>query len=110
MNNKNILKRFFEAENSRDWVNYITYLHPNVEWISYNVKDSQTISGLKSYMNKIKLAYEGNEDTFLCETIYSGKAGNRIAAILVNNHGQRSIDIFEFENGLIKKEWEFLLG
>ncbi len=61
-------------------------------------------------MNRIKSAYGERDDSFSCEALYSGKSVNRIVAILINNRGQRSTDIFEFENGLIKKEWEYLLG
>ena len=34
----------------------------------------------------------------------------RIATLLVDTDGRRSLDIFEFEDGLIRREWEFLLG
>ena len=110
MNNQGILQLFFEAENRRDWENYKVFLHPNVEWTLFNDKENQTISGLESYMSKIKTAYGESNDSFSCEIIYSSKSGNRVVAILINNYGQRSTDVFEFENGLIRKEWEFLLG
>ena len=34
----------------------------------------------------------------------------RIATLLVDTDGRRSLDIFEFEDGLIRREWEYLLG
>ena len=36
--------------------------------------------------------------------------GRRIATLLVDTDGRRSLDIFEFEDGLIRREWEYLLG
>ena len=36
--------------------------------------------------------------------------GRRIATLLVDADGRRSLDIFEFEDGLIRREWEYLLG
>ncbi len=110
MENKELLRRFFELENRRDWTAYETFLHSDIEWILYHEGGSQVISGVENYMNKIRTAYYGNHDTFLCEAFFSSTSGDRITAILINNHGKRSTDIFEFENGLIRREWEFLLG
>ena len=37
------------------------------------------------------------------------KDGNRIVANLVNELGIRSLDIFDFKNNLIYREYEFIL-
>lgn len=39
-----------------------------------------------------------------------GAAGGRITALLVNSRGDYSLDLFEFEDGRIRREVEFLLG
>ena len=103
MNHEDALKQFFDAENRRDWTAYIAFLHPDVEWVLFGRSETLMIQGIEE-------AYTGNNDSFSCETLYSGVSGSRITAVLRNNHGQRSTEIFEFENGLIRKEWEFLLG
>ena len=61
-------------------------------------------------MNTIKSAYKGNSNTFEIESIVSSKDSSRIVSVLVNNSGERSCDIFEFDNGVIVREYEFILG
>ena len=34
----------------------------------------------------------------------------RVVTLLVNDDGERSLDVFDVEGGLIRREWEFLLG
>lgn len=108
MDNQNILTSFFEAENKRDWEAYRKFLHPNVKWILHS-KEVKTIEGIEEYLNTMKAAYKDCEDTFICEKTYQDAASSRIVAILLNNHGDRSCDIFDFKDGLIFKEYEFIL-
>ncbi|WP_175954904.1 hypothetical protein [Schaalia sp. Marseille-Q2122] len=35
---------------------------------------------------------------------------NIVATLLIDEDDNRSLDIFEFEDGLIRREWEFLMG
>ncbi len=110
MENRERLTRFFEAENQRDWIAYAAFLHPDIEWVLIQNRETRIIRGRRAYLRTIKAAYAGNEDSFICEALYSGESGDCITTVLRNNHEQLSTDIFEFENGLIRKEWEFLLG
>lgn len=105
MNNKEKLNAFFTAENKRDWEAYRDFLHPDVKWTLYG-ETTREIKGIDAYMDAIKNAYNNSGDTFRCESMYTN--GDRIAAILVNSRNGRSIDIFEFENGLICREYEFI--
>ena len=68
------------------------------------------IEGIENYLNTIKSAYKGNSNTFEIESIVSSKDSSRIVSVLVNNSGERSCDIFEFDNGVIVREYEFILG
>ena len=34
----------------------------------------------------------------------------RVVALLVDDDGERCLDVFDVEGGLIRREWEFLLG
>lgn len=110
MNNVENLQLFFRAENERDWIKYSTYLHPDVDWFLNDGEKSQTISGLEAYLEKIKSAYGEGSCSFTCEGVYPSKSGNLVVSILIDDRGGRSIDAFEFEDGLIRREWEFLLG
>lgn len=35
---------------------------------------------------------------------------NIVATLLIDEDGNRSLDIFELEDRLIRREWEFLMG
>ncbi len=109
MNNEERLAAFFEAENKRDWKKYRQFLHPDVKWMLHS-KTVHTICGIDAYLAAIIDAYAGNENTFVCENLYPSKGGNRIVTILANNLNERSCDIFEFKDGLIYKEYEFILS
>ena len=108
MDNKENLKDFFEAENHREWEKYRLFLHPDVRW-SLHSTEEHTVCGIDAYMTAIIDAYAGNNNTFRCEKLYLSKNGNRIATILINNENERSCDIFEFKDGLIYREYEFIL-
>lgn len=54
-------------------------------------------------------AYRDNDNTFTCEALYGSGDASRIVAMLVNSLGARSCDIFEFSDGKIRAEYEFLL-
>jgi len=110
MKNENALFEFFAAENDRDWERYAQYLHQDVEWRLFTAFGCQVIQGLDNYMAKIMTAYEGSQDSFICDQHFSSQSGSRIVTVLHNNYGQQSVDIFDFEDGLIKHEYEFLLS
>jgi ketosteroid isomerase-like protein len=105
---KDMLLRFFEAENRRDWAEYGKYLAPDVVWELFSGQET-TVRGIDRYIAAIKKAYDGSDDTFVCEAMYHNGDGNRIVTILKNSHGQRSCDMFEIADGLIAKEYEFIL-
>lgn len=52
-------------------------------------------------------AYAGSSATFEAELTVVDSAAGRIAAVLVSSTSRRSVDIFEFEDELIRREWEF---
>lgn len=54
--------------------------------------------------------YSNSSAAFFCEKMTVSADGNRIACILVNDIGEKSNDIFEFRDGMIIREIEFLLG
>ncbi len=109
MNNKERLFAFFEAENKRDWERYRDFLHPEVRWTLHSER-VHVICGMNAYLNAMIDAYAENDNTFICESLYQNSTGNRIVTILVNNRKERSCDIFEFKDGLIYREYEFILS
>ncbi|WP_282920183.1 nuclear transport factor 2 family protein [Ignavigranum ruoffiae] len=109
MNNLQILNLFLKAENERDWHTYRQFLSHDVVWELHSHTYSK-IEGIENYLNTIISAYESNRTTFEIETIVKSKDSTRIVAVLRNSVGERSCDIFEFEAGLIVREYEFILG
>jgi len=100
------LAEFFDAENRRDWDNYREFLHPQVEW----VLEEDVIKGRERYCETIVAAYAQSASRFRTHQVLEAGGRRRIATLLVDTDGRRSLDIFEFEDGLIRREWEFLLG
>lgn len=100
------LAEFFDAENRRDWDNYREFLHPQVEW----VLEEDVIKGRERYCETIVAAYAQSASRFRTHQMLESEDRRRIATLLVDTDGRRSLDIFEFQDGLIRREWEFLLG
>ena len=67
------------------------------------------ICGIQDYMQTIKKAYENPDAHFICQDMKVSKDGNRIVALLINESGIRSLDVFDFKNNLIYREYEFIL-
>ena len=109
MTNKDCLLAFFEAENKRDWSTYRKFLSLDVVWVLYS-RQTKTIEGIDDYLTAMVEAYKVCDNTFVCEALHQSSDGNRIVAILMNNLGEQSCDIFEFSDGLIVKEYEFILA
>ena len=70
----------------------------------------KTICGINDYLATIMAVYEACDNTFICESLYQNNDGTRIVAMLRNNLGERSCDIFDFVDGLIVKEYEFIIS
>ena len=101
------LLAFFDAENRRDWGLYQTFLHPEVVW-ELRQPDGwgEQIRGIQAYLGRIQAAYEGRDGQFRCERIE--RDAGQIAAWLVSDRGERSRERFQFQDGLIWREWEDL--
>lgn len=104
------MARFFAAENARDWNAYAAFLHPRVEWTLIDGNRQHKIVGKGQYLQAIKSAYAKSATTFRCVEAMSDSGRQLIATTLVNDDGERSLDVFVIEDGLIRHEWEFLLG
>ena len=105
-----LLERFFAAENARDWAAYASFLHPGVEWALVDGGAERRIVGREDYLAAIAAAYEGADTTFSCLDMTVDRERGRVATLLINDDGERSLDVFDVEGGLIRREWEFLLG
>ncbi|WP_175954900.1 nuclear transport factor 2 family protein [Schaalia sp. Marseille-Q2122] len=103
---RDTLEAFFEAENQRDWERYVEFLHPEVEWTLHG----NTIHGREAYMELITRAYANSSVTFRTHQVLESTSVNIVATLLIDEDGNRSLDIFEFGDGLIRREWEFLMG
>lgn len=108
MPNREVLEAFFRAENERDWEVYKQYLHPEISWELFS-KEKKHIIGVENYMQTIINAYNNNDAQFVCLEMHISNDGNRIVANLLNNSGIRSLDIFDFKEGKIYREYEFIL-
>ena len=108
--NKALLAQFFQAENMRDWETYETFLAEDVVWELREAGKTTTIRGKRAYMNHIRSAYKGSGATFSCEGLYAGADNSRLVAMLVNDAGTRSCDMFWFEDEKIVFGLEVILG
>ncbi len=104
------LEQFFAAENARDWKRYATFLHPEVVWTLVDGATERRIVGREEYLAVIRRAYAGVSTTFRCIDMTVDVQRSRVASLLVSDTGDRSLDVFDVEDGLIRREWEFLLG
>ena len=108
MTNRDVLDAFFKAENERDWELYQQFLHSEISWQLFG-KEEKRIVGIENYMQVIKNAYANSDAQFSCSDMQISGDGNRIAAYLVNDSGVRSLDTFDFKDGMIYREYEFIL-
>jgi hypothetical protein len=105
-----LLREFFAAENSRDWRAYARFLHPDVEWTLVDGSAERRIVGRAEYLSVIAAAYDDVTTTFRCLDMTVDQTRTRVASLLVDEAGERSVDVFDFDGDLIRREWEFLLG
>lgn len=109
MNAVEVLARFFRAENERDWETYRALLHEDVVWHLHGEQD-RTIRGVDEYLQTIRDAYAGSDAHFRVEEAHEAADGRRVVVLLVDDSGRRSCEVFDIEDGLIRREHEFLLG
>ena len=100
------LIKFFNAENDRGWKLYESFLSEDVEWISYGPPKRKVVIGKEDYVKTMIRAYRDVPDKFKVLNMVSDiERGVVIAELEIRS--RRSVDIFEFENGLIKREREY---
>lgn len=109
MKNTELLKKFIEAENKRDWETFAACLHPEVMWFLHGETSHLPIAGREDCVKSTIAGYQNTNATLVCENMMESKSGNRIIATLRNSYGVVSVEIFDFEDGLIRWEHEFLL-
>ena len=109
-----LLGRFFAAENARDWAAYASFLHPGVEWVLVDDGAERRIVGREEYLAAIAAAIAaacgGAGAVFSCLDMTVDRGRGRVVTLLVDDDGERCLDVFDVEDGLIRREWEFLLG
>ena len=105
-----VLREFLAAENARDWDAYARLLHPEVRWSLQQHCRTQVICGAGAYVAAMKAAYESSGGRFRwLQRVVSGD-GALVGAMLEDDQGARSLDVFVIEDGLVREEWEFILG
>lgn len=109
MENTRLLEKFFDAENNRDWATFKGCLHPDVMWFLHTETTHMPVAGREEYMDRILTGYQNSDKRFTCESMMASKSGNRVVASIRNSDGGRSVDIFDFEDGLIRWEYEYLM-
>lgn len=103
------LASFFQAENDRDWKSYRTFLHADVIW-HLHAEHETVIQGVEEYLRAIQDAYRNSSTRFRVGEMHESARGERIAVMLIDDDGRRSFEVFDFEDGRIRCEHEFLLG
>lgn len=104
-----VLARFFRVENVRDWETYRAFLHEDVVWHLHGEGD-RTIRGVEEYPRTVRDAYAGSDARFHAVEAHEAAHGSRVVILLVDDSGRRSFEVFDFEDGLIRREHEVLLG
>ena len=110
MNSRDLMDDFFRAENARDWEAYAQFLADDVEWVVISPGRTKTITGKAAYLAAIQAAYAAEDVTFAVLRIESDDSGRLVATLLQSESGDLSLDVFDWSDGLIVREWEFLLG
>lgn len=108
MDTEKMFLAFFKAENERNWTTYVEFLHPDIIW-SLHGSETKVINGINEYLSTIKMSYMNNDSHFICKKLEISNDEKRVMAFLVNDKKERSLDVFEMKNGLIYREYEFLL-
>lgn len=83
---REVLRRFFAAENSRDWETYQTFLDSEVVWQLHGTRE-RTIRGIEEYLSVMQQAYRDSDVTFACIAFYQSEDKSRVVAILRNSLG-----------------------
>jgi hypothetical protein len=102
---ESILAKFFEAENRRDWAEYTKFLSDEIEWTFFTPKGRRIVKGKENYVKTMRRIYENNNSRFT--VISMASSGNDIVIAELEMGTRRSVDIFEFYNGLIYREREY---
>lgn len=103
------LESFFRAENDRGWEGYRTFLHADVAWHLHAGRET-VIQGAEGCLRAMQGAYRGSGARFRVEEVHESARGERAAALLVDDGGRRPLEVFDFEDGRIRRGHEFLLG
>ncbi len=103
-----ILVKFFNAENNRDWKLYETFLSQDVECISYDPPRRKYLVGRAENVKTMVRAYQNLSAKFKVLNMVSDLEKGIVMAEL-QILSRKSVDVFEFENGLIRRERESIM-
>lgn len=101
-----LLLKFFDAETSRDWDTYGKYICDDIEWIIFGPPGRRVIKGKADYLGTMKRFYSTNKSKFYIISIAVNRERGIVMAELEMD-SRRSVDIFEFRDGLIYREREY---
>lgn len=100
------LMNFFNAENNRDWKLYGSFISQDVEWVSYSLPKRKVVVGKEDYVKAMIRAYRNIPASFKVFNMVSD-IERRVVIAEPELLSRRSVDVFEFENGLIRREREY---
>lgn len=105
-----VFDELFAAENSRNWTTFRSLLHPEVQWTIVGPEAPALVEGRAAYTERIKAAYEfaPAAEFTVCRSLRN-EEGTTVKE-LIDHHRNVSVDVFDICNGLVRREWEFLLG
>ncbi|OKL50831.1 nuclear transport factor 2 family protein [Buchananella hordeovulneris] len=104
------LEALFAAEQRRDWPALGKLLHPDVTWTIVTGRGSHTVRGRQAYLERLAAAYrDAPAATFSVHRTWLANDG-LVATELVDDGGRVSLDVFALADGLVRHEWEHLLG
>lgn len=102
-----VLVRLFDAENRHDWSDLAALLHPDVEWTVVPSRRGRSV-GIAAYLERLEGAYSESGGTTL-KVRHVIRGGDDLTATeLVDQDGGVSLEVFQLEDGRVRRTWEYL--
>ena len=98
--------KLFNAEDNRDWKLYEALLSQDIEWISYGPPRRKTAVERAECVKTMVKAYQNLSAKFEVLNMVSDLEKGMVMAEL-QILSRRSVDVFKFEDGLIRREREY---
>ncbi|WP_459129460.1 nuclear transport factor 2 family protein [Guggenheimella bovis] len=108
MSAKEFITKFLTTEQNRDWDNYPSFLHPDIEFVFFNGKQMHEFQGRDEYIKFVRSYYDKNPDYTLNIVTIEESGPNQAIAVMKDKSGVFCMNRFDIENGQIIRDTQFL--